>query len=186
MKLTNLLNRKIALSKKSFYILLLIGSVIGVTSGIYTEDFLRYLGVDFLADNILLIGLILTFLGSSVVLTNILFSRGGGNLNITDNGIFNKQISDLEKASSSIKGLEDFISQQKKALIQNKETIEKLSKEREKLNPIVETERELVDSILSLQTEKNSKAILKERIIGFLIGLISSSLASIIIWYFTT
>jgi len=185
MNFKKILNKEISFTKTTFYITILIVVAIGILSAFYLPEFLKYIGLDFLSDNYLFISFIVMILSSISVLTNMIFSKHRRNIEPSNNDAFSKHINELERASDSIKSLEKFIVQQKSDLVKNKKTLDKLNPKRKKLKPIVESEKELVDSILSIQTENQSKKVFKERFIGFFLGLLSSAIASLVIWYFT-
>lgn len=115
MNLKTLLNREISFTKTTFYIVIITAVIIGVLSALYMSDFFNYLGLDLLADNTLLIALVITLLSSVSALTNIVF--GSSKKNVSNNDLFTKQINELELASNSIKKLEEFIEQQKMILL---------------------------------------------------------------------
>lgn len=185
MNLIDLLNKKISFTKTTFYITLVSVIGIGIVAGYYSTKFLKYLGLDFLAENFLLISFIAMILSSMLVFTIVVFAKHQKNSELSSNDDFSKQINQLERASDSIKSLEKFIVQQKSDLVKNKKTLDELNLERKKLKPIVESDQELVNSILSIQSKNQSNKIYKERFIGFFLGLLSSFIASIIIWYLT-
>jgi uncharacterized membrane protein YeaQ/YmgE (transglycosylase-associated protein family) len=182
MKLFKFLNKELRLTKTQVYVTFFGAIIIGILLSFYGQDILAFVGFDFLEENFLLISFILTIISSVIVLVNLLFSRRGY---IVKSNSFEKQINELEQALSGIKSLELFIEEHKNKLLQNQKTIDELNLEKEKLQPIVESNQKIVASILNAHSENQSKNIFKERVVGFFLGLLSSSIVSLLIWYFT-
>ncbi|MCF8146050.1 MAG: hypothetical protein K9N21_19260 [Deltaproteobacteria bacterium] len=88
------------------------------------------------------------------------------------------QIQKLDEMQGAMGELQDFLTQHREKLQKDKLSVDKLRKEKERLEPIVKVDKELVESILGLQQEQFRKQIWKERFIGFLIGFFSSLAAS--------
>ena len=88
------------------------------------------------------------------------------------------QINKLDEIHGAMGELQYFLSQHKEKLQKDKLSVEKLKKEKERLEPIVKADKELVESILELQQEQFRKQVWKERLIGFFIGFFSSLAAS--------
>ena len=86
---------------------------------------------------------------------------------------FAQQIEKLDEMQSSLEDLQILISTQKERLIQTERYIEILKTEKEKLEPIVKANRELVESILTLQKGRTIFQVWKDRFIGFLISLLA-------------
>jgi hypothetical protein len=96
---------------------------------------------------------------------------------------FTKQIEQLDKVQKSLNTLSVFVSEQKKHLKQSQQTIENLKSEQEKLQPIIDADKKIVETLLSLQAEKNRSNIWGERLIGLFLGVAGSLIASLI-WAF--
>lgn len=93
------------------------------------------------------------------------------------------QISKLNEIQSSFKDLQGFISTQKEKLKSESAALSDLRKEKEKLEPIINADKKAIQSILEYQQDKFRAQVWKERAIGFIIGFISSLLASFVIVY---
>ena len=74
---------------------------------------------------------------------------------------------------NSLEDLQNLISTQKEKLISTEKYIELLKMEKQKLEPVVKANRELVESILTLQKERTIAQIWKDRFIGFVISLLA-------------
>jgi len=88
------------------------------------------------------------------------------------------QIQKLDEIQGSLGELQKVLSQQKDRLEKDQLSLETIKKEKERLEPIVKADREIVESILQMQQERFRKQVWKERGIGFLIGFFSSLAAS--------
>lgn len=97
-----------------------------------------------------------------------------------ENATYEKQLERLTQVQTSINDLAQFVTQQQQQLRKSQETLITLEKEKEKLKPIVESDRQIVDAILQLQAEKTKQNVWIERGIGFLIGIFGSLIASVI------
>lgn len=86
---------------------------------------------------------------------------------------FAQQIEKLDEMQNSLEDLQILISTQKERLIQTERYIEILKTEKEKLEPIVKANRELVESILTLQKERTIFQVWGDRLIGFLFSLLA-------------
>jgi sensor c-di-GMP phosphodiesterase-like protein len=69
---------------------------------------------------------------------------------------------------------------QKEQLKQSQQTVESLKKEQAELKPVVEADRKIVESILSLQAQRAKANVWQERLIGFGLGVVGSLFASLI------
>ncbi|WP_368232708.1 hypothetical protein [Aeromonas sp. s3] len=86
----------------------------------------------------------------------------------------------LTKVQKSINNLSTFVATQKEQLRQSEEAINSLKKEEEALKPMVNADRDVVDSILRLQAERAASSAWQERLIGFGLGIVGSLIASLI------
>lgn len=97
-----------------------------------------------------------------------------------ENATYEKQLERLTQVQASINDLAQFVTQQQQQLRKSQETLITLEREKEKLKPIVESDRQIVDAILQLQAEKSKQNVWIERGMGFLIGIVGSLIASVI------
>lgn len=93
---------------------------------------------------------------------------------------FETQMDTLTKVQTSINNLSEFVINQKEQLRQSEEAVKSLKKEQEALKPMVNADREVVDSILRLQAERATSSAWQERLIGFGLGVVGSLIASLI------
>jgi Na+-transporting NADH:ubiquinone oxidoreductase subunit NqrC len=95
---------------------------------------------------------------------------------------YQTQIQQLDVTENNIRQLLTFIENQKSTLRETEDTISSLQKEREKLKPIVESDRSVVEAIFRAQEERSHASIWRERLIGFAFG-IAASLIATFIWF---
>ncbi|MGU5547058.1 hypothetical protein ACV1CV_22145 [Aeromonas veronii] len=94
---------------------------------------------------------------------------------------FESQMETLTEVQKSINNLSTFVATQKEQLRQSEEAINSLKKEEEEaLKPMVNADRDVVDSILRLQAERAASSAWQERLIGFGLGIVGSLIASLI------
>ena len=84
-----------------------------------------------------------------------------------------QQIEKLDEMQNSLEDLQNLISTQKENLINTEKYVELLKMEKQKLEPIVKANRELVESILTLQKERTMSQVWKDRFIGFVISVLA-------------
>jgi hypothetical protein len=87
----------------------------------------------------------------------------------------------LNNIEGSIDALREFVKNQKENLKTSQIAIKELEGEREKLKPVVEADRKVVDALFQLQAEKQKQSIWLDRAFGFFIG-IASSLVATLLW----
>lgn len=95
---------------------------------------------------------------------------------------YQTQIHQLNQTESNIKQLLQFVETQKMTLRNTEDTISSLKSEQEKLKPLVESDRSVVDAIFRAQEERNRASIWRERWIGFGFGVAASLFASFL-WF---
>ena len=97
------------------------------------------------------------------------------------NGDYQNQIELLNKTEINLHQLADFVDDQKNRVVETQKIVESLKKEEAILRPTVESQRQLVDAILQAQQIRNRKDIWIDRIIGFLLGIIASTIGGILL-----
>lgn len=90
------------------------------------------------------------------------------------------QMESLLKVQVSLFELGKFIEQQRERLQESEDLMNSLKAEQEKLKPVVETDRQVVEAILELQSQKSRNEVWKERGIGFFSGILASLIAAFI------
>ena len=92
------------------------------------------------------------------------------------------QIKQLDEMEGNVTQLLEFVINQRKTLQETEDAISNLKVEKEKLQPLVDTDRAVVESIFRAQEERASSNIWRERSIGFGLGIVASLIASFI-WF---
>jgi len=93
---------------------------------------------------------------------------------------YEKQLEVLDEVQSSIDNLKQFVTKQKSQLKEQQAVVEKLKSESEMLKPVVEADKKVVEALFLLQSEQNKTTVWIDRLIGFLLGIFGSLIASII------
>jgi sensor c-di-GMP phosphodiesterase-like protein len=102
-----------------------------------------------------------------------------------ENNNYQLQLTQLNDTEKNIKQLLEFVKSQQASLRETEDSISKLRSEREKLQPLVELDKSAIEAIFRAQEERVSASVWRERIIGFVIGIVASLIASFI-WYIAT
>ncbi len=91
------------------------------------------------------------------------------------------QIRQLDDTEKTIKQLLDFVKKQRTNLKSTQDSLESLKTEKQKLEPLVESDRKVVEALFQAQEERSRANISRERWIGFGLGILASILASTIL-----
>lgn len=94
---------------------------------------------------------------------------------------FTSQIAKLNETEDSLKALLEFIRLQRSQMIESQGTINSLKEEKNKLAPLVDADRKVVEALFSAQEIRAQEAANSERWIGFVLGVGASIIASIIL-----
>ena len=86
---------------------------------------------------------------------------------LPENSDYKEQLEQLSQVESNINELLAFVENQKVELKDAEETIAALESEQQALEPIVKTNREVVDALFQVQEERTKANVWKERGIGF-------------------
>lgn len=95
---------------------------------------------------------------------------------------YQEQIQQLNQTEKNINQLLEFIDSQKKTLRETEDAISSLKTERAKLQPLIESDKAVVDALFKAQEERASASVWRERLIGFGFGVLASLLASFL-WF---
>jgi hypothetical protein len=98
---------------------------------------------------------------------------------------YSQQLDSLNSVQQSLNNLIDFVDLQKRKLRESEDVVDTLKAEQEKLEPVVATNRQVIEAILDLQSRKAQADVWKERGIGFLSGIIASVIASFLFAFFS-
>jgi cell shape-determining protein MreC len=93
---------------------------------------------------------------------------------------YEKQLEILDQVQQSIDNLKNFVNKQREQLKSQQDVLETLKSEKKKLEPIVKADRDVVESLFRIQAERNKSNIWVDRLVGFLLGIVGSLLASMI------
>jgi sensor c-di-GMP phosphodiesterase-like protein len=84
---------------------------------------------------------------------------------------------------NQLSALSNFLEKEQARVANTEATVKKLQEEKTKLEPLVHTQREIVEAILSAHSERAAKHVWKERLFGFVLGLVASLIASFVYEY---
>jgi tetrahydromethanopterin S-methyltransferase subunit F len=93
---------------------------------------------------------------------------------------YSQQVIQIRQLENNVTELLSFLDSQKKMLEDTQDTILRLENERKKLKPLVESDKQVVEAIFRAQEDRIASGALRERIIGFALGVLSSLVASFI------
>jgi len=93
---------------------------------------------------------------------------------------YSQQLQQLDGVQQSLKGLSDFVTQQRTRLQESEELVSKLQEEKQRIEPLLQADRKVVDAVFQLQEQRTAAAVGRERWIGFGLGVGASLLASFI------
>jgi uncharacterized protein (DUF3084 family) len=99
---------------------------------------------------------------------------------VVQNESYVKQIDRLRQTEDNVKSLLTFVEAEKRRLADSENVVALLKAEEERLHPIVQTDRQVVDAILAVQAEHQSRNVWRERWIGFGLGVVASIVAAIV------
>lgn len=96
---------------------------------------------------------------------------------------YTKAITDIEKMSRQLSGLITFLRDEHQKITDAEITFRELKSEQARLEPVVLTQRETVNAVLSAYTKTQATRAWKERGLGFVSGLIASLLVAALFEY---
>ena len=91
------------------------------------------------------------------------------------------QLGQLGRTRQGLEDLMTFVEDQSKKIRAEQEALAKLSKERSELEPVVRTQREVIEQIMRLQAERTRRERWTGYAFAFLIGVVSSIVASLFV-----
>jgi low affinity Fe/Cu permease len=93
-------------------------------------------------------------------------------------------IDKLTRMGSTLSELKGFLQEKQAKISQIQATIVQLNKEKRQLEPVVKTQREVVEAILCAHSRKTRSDVWKDRLFGFSVGIASSLVASFLFQLF--
>jgi hypothetical protein len=93
---------------------------------------------------------------------------------------YTKIISDIKEIGDRLSKLNKFLELEQKRVADTKIILNDLNDEKTELEPIVISQRQTVDAILAAHSKRTMSNIWKERIISFILGIITSYIATIL------
>jgi hypothetical protein len=90
------------------------------------------------------------------------------------------QVNTLDETHRNLLSLIEFVDSERKNLKSTELALQSIKTEREKLQPLIESDRKTIDAIFAAQEGRNQSAQSTERWIGFGLGVLSSLIASLV------
>ncbi len=119
-----------------------------------------------------------TYILSWVTLGIIYLSQD--NTSQSESNEYTSVISDIKNMGVRLSQLNKFLTREQKRVADTEASIMRLQNEQTILEPIVLSQRQTVEAVLAAYTKRTASNIWKERIISFILGIVTSLLASII------
>ncbi|HXQ38177.1 MAG TPA: hypothetical protein VN843_29500 [Anaerolineales bacterium] len=89
-------------------------------------------------------------------------------------------LADIENISKKLSSLAEFLTRERKRVEESEATLNRLKNEKTELEPVVSAQRETVNAILTAHAKATASRAWKERALAFLIGVITSLLATLL------
>jgi hypothetical protein len=96
---------------------------------------------------------------------------------------YTKAIADIERVAENLTTIVTFLKQERVRVLKSEETVSRLRDEQTQLEPVILTQRETVNAILAAHAKTTASSTWKERSLGFISGLLTSLIATIV-WEF--
>jgi hypothetical protein len=128
---------------------------------------------------IVAVSVLLAYIGISMaavqMLNNISEEQRSKNLS------FETQLNNLKQAEQSLKGLTAYVEDQQARLKESEDLLSSLRAEKQKLEPLVNADKELIKAVFDAQTQLYGTKQWIGYVASFVLGLLSSIVASIIV-----
>lgn len=126
---------------------------------------------------------IILVVGSAAALVNAyaLQDQSNNSPDVAEYSLVLNQITDMAKQLSQ---LGTFLEREKERVAKTESDVTSLLAEKDRLEPVVATQRETIEVILAAHENRTARNAWKERFYGFALGIVASVVASIIYSYF--
>ena len=91
---------------------------------------------------------------------------------------YSTQVEELKNTEKSLRNLQVFVTEQKEKLIESEKILQNLKDEHNKIKPIVEADKRIVEAVFQTQEKRQRISIWVERALSFIIGIGASLIAS--------
>ncbi|WP_295935450.1 hypothetical protein [uncultured Alistipes sp.] len=120
---------------------------------------------------------IVFFIVNCTAFSLIIYQNFGPN-SVPKVNVIENQIKNLDTVSDNLKELLIFIEAQKDKILTEQQLLDQIKKEREYLQPLLSTEKELTIAILNAHKRAQQNDIWIDRLIGFCLGIAGSMIAA--------
>jgi sensor c-di-GMP phosphodiesterase-like protein len=126
----------------------------------------------------------LTFTACTVVLLIAAYAFPERKIPSTSTDEYSAVIETIGTIGKQLSVLSEFLEKERARVADTEATVKKLNEEKTELEPLVHTQREIVDAILAAHSKRTAKHAWKERLFGFALGVVASLIASFVYEYF--
>jgi len=93
-------------------------------------------------------------------------------------------IANIEGISRQLSDLDTFLKRERGRVAESEATLARLQNEKTQLEPVVLAQRETVNAVLAAFTATKASRARKERVLGFMMGVLASLVAAIVFEFF--
>ena len=101
----------------------------------------------------------------------------------TEGAEYAQMVSQLDESRNILETLNAFLERQRRRVNQAQETVNQLREQKDALEPVVKTQRETVEAILTAHAVTMRTSIWKDRLVGFMLGILSSLIAAVLLFW---
>nr|VFJ47302.1 MAG: hypothetical protein BECKFM1743A_GA0114220_100467 [Candidatus Kentron sp. FM]VFJ47544.1 MAG: hypothetical protein BECKFM1743C_GA0114222_100467 [Candidatus Kentron sp. FM]VFK07803.1 MAG: hypothetical protein BECKFM1743B_GA0114221_100515 [Candidatus Kentron sp. FM] len=123
------------------------------------------------------VGAIATLMGTIIAVILAVWGNPEGQ----ESSVYERQLVSLNDIERSINALSAFVRDQKEKLKSSQVAVEALKEEHQKLKPVVEADRKVIDALFQLQAQRQQKSVWLDRALGFCIGIVSSMIGTLLV-----
>ena len=124
---------------------------------------------------------ILAILASGITTVLIVFSQKISKKKKNEINVINEKIQTLDLMSNNLKEMIVFLNNQKKKITEEQLLLEDIKQQRKAIEPLLSTEKQVVEALLKAQIRYGRKNIWIDRAIAFFFGIASSMIAAILL-----
>jgi hypothetical protein len=95
---------------------------------------------------------------------------------------YTEMLAHIDETRSMLQRVSEFLESEQRRVNESERTLERLQNEKSMLEPVVMTQRATVDAILNAYTTSSRASIWKDRLLGFGVGILSSVVATLMLY----
>jgi ABC-type multidrug transport system fused ATPase/permease subunit len=93
---------------------------------------------------------------------------------------YERQVKALDETRVNLRSLIEFVDNERRQLELSQQALQSIKSEQERLKPLVESDRKVIDAFFAAQEAQNQAAQSTERWTGFILGVLASLIASFV------